>query len=101
MRLIFMVATWVESPIHVPMSDSFQTTAQLLCELSATYTGFLTGNHDRYDYTANLILLRLAGTRQIFAAFAQGKSGFHVIGMEGIADCFYDQKVCSSVVKKS
>ena len=23
------------------------------------------------------------------------------IGMEGIADCFYDQKVCSSIVKKS
>ena len=46
MRLILMIATWAESPIHVPMNDSFQTTAQLLCELSATYTGSLAGIHE-------------------------------------------------------
>ena len=73
MRLILMIATWAESPIHVPMNDSFQTTAQVLCELSATYTGSLAGIHERHpyvvgrNYTANLILLRLAGTWHIFA----------------------------------
>ena len=67
-------------------------------QISSTCESRCSRYHQAYTQCCHITLFCVYG--QILLKLESGHMNMR-IGMEGIADCFYDQKVCSSIVKKS